>query len=281
MTPPNFSLPTKDLAQKLRDRIVEVVDDTLLQRNDRVVRDVDVLGADFGTALGDVAIAEAELLLQESGPGRAVEWVHLERGDPHEETGAAELPLLSVVPQNVADVLTEEALDALAELLHAVDVGLRHLPARAWARGKRRDLAVDFVVPRDVRHEVAGDGKRLHRRHDHRLIERKSVHPGLAREPRATVDFRRTGAAFARLAVPAHGEVRREVALNVVERIENDHPGRDGDPVLDELASLARPAEDFQESFGHRSGPLGQQGREIRRQLRDRALREIHRITAA
>src|SRR5207248_516771 len=61
MTPPSSSFPTEDLAQELRQRVVEVVDDALLQRNDRVVRDVDVLGADLGAALGDVAVAEAQL----------------------------------------------------------------------------------------------------------------------------------------------------------------------------------------------------------------------------
>ncbi len=42
-----------------RDRIVELVDDPFLERNDRVVGDVDVFGADLGAALGDVAVADS------------------------------------------------------------------------------------------------------------------------------------------------------------------------------------------------------------------------------
>src|SRR5437660_1263385 len=46
-----------DLPPEPGDRIVPDVDDALLQRDDRVVGDRDVLGADFRAALGDVAQA--------------------------------------------------------------------------------------------------------------------------------------------------------------------------------------------------------------------------------
>ena len=42
--------------------------------------------------------------------------------------GPANAVLGLVVAQHVADVLAQEALDALAELLHAVDVLLLHAP---------------------------------------------------------------------------------------------------------------------------------------------------------
>src|SRR5438552_6552293 len=177
--------------------------------------------------------------------------MHFERGDPHEEAGAAELPLLPVVPEDVADVLAEEALDALAELLHAVDVGLRHLPIGAGARRERRDLPVDFVVPGNVRHEVPENRKRLHRRHDDRPVGRQRIHPGFARQPRPAVDLGRARPALARLAVPAHGEVRSEIALDVMERVQDDHSRRDRDAVLDEFSAVRRPAKDPEDRFLH------------------------------
>src|SRR4030095_14049013 len=45
-------------------RVVEAVDDALLQRNDRVVGDRDVLGAHDGAALRDVAVPDAVGLFQ-------------------------------------------------------------------------------------------------------------------------------------------------------------------------------------------------------------------------
>ena len=48
--------------------------------------------------------------------------MHLERGGVDEEARADELVVLVVIAQDVADVLAQEALDALAEFLHAIDV---------------------------------------------------------------------------------------------------------------------------------------------------------------
>ena len=79
------------------------------------------------------------VMLQRLMPGRSfeqlgavggVERVHLERGDPDEEARAEVAALQLVVAQHVADVLAEEALDALAELADPVDVLLLHQPLR-------------------------------------------------------------------------------------------------------------------------------------------------------
>ena len=42
-----------------------------------------------------------------------------------------------MIAQDVADVLAQEAFDALAEFLHAVDVGLLHAPGAVGASGLR------------------------------------------------------------------------------------------------------------------------------------------------
>ena len=57
-----------------------------------------------------------------------VQRVHLQRRRVDQEARADELVVLVVVAQHVADVLAQEALDALAELLHALDVFLLHAP---------------------------------------------------------------------------------------------------------------------------------------------------------
>ena len=64
--------------------------------------------------------------------------MHLERGDADEEARAGKTVVLVVVAQHVAHVLAQEALDALAELLHAVDVGLLHAPGAVRRVGRPR-----------------------------------------------------------------------------------------------------------------------------------------------
>ena len=76
--------------------------------------------------------------------GRGVERVHVELGVPRKKRGPGEgLLVLLVVAHDVADVLAQEALDALAELLAALDVLLHH-PALAVgvarAEARRREL---------------------------------------------------------------------------------------------------------------------------------------------
>ena len=69
-------------------------------------------------------------------PIRGVERVHFQGGDVDQETRADELVVHVVVAQDVANVLAQEALDALAELLHAVDVGLAHAPGAVGSVGR-------------------------------------------------------------------------------------------------------------------------------------------------
>src|SRR6185503_17939258 len=66
----------EDNAQQFLERVVEAVYHALLEGDNRVVGDVDVLGADFGAALGDIAVAEAELVFEERDSVPRVERVH-------------------------------------------------------------------------------------------------------------------------------------------------------------------------------------------------------------
>ena len=77
--------------------------------------------------------------------------------------------------QNVANVLAQETLDALAKFLHAVDVGLVHPPGAIGRVGRPRlerlDLLLDPVVPRHVGHQIFNKRKRPQRLQDHRQIQ--------------------------------------------------------------------------------------------------------------
>src|SRR5207245_11746743 len=92
--------------------VVELVDDTFLQRDDGVVGDVDRLRADLRAALGDIAEPDARLLLQVRTTRFDVERVHLEPRQADEEAGTGEAVLAVMVAQHVAHVLAEETLDA-------------------------------------------------------------------------------------------------------------------------------------------------------------------------
>ena len=87
-----------------------------------------------------------------------VERMHLERGGVNQKARPDEFVVLPVIAQDVADVLAEEALDALAELLDAIDVGLRHAPGAVRRVGRARLERPDFFlhaeIPRNVGDEV-------------------------------------------------------------------------------------------------------------------------------
>ncbi|CAM5408547.1 hypothetical protein STENM223S_09196 [Streptomyces tendae] len=152
-----------DLRPQPHQRVVLAVHGPFLQRDQRVVRDPDPLGTDLGAALGDVAVAEAVVVLGGAGAVQAgvtggVQRVHVQLGDAHEEARAREGGLvLLVVAHHVAGVLAQEALDALAELLRAVHVLLHHpvlAGTEVGGRHEGRDLAGLGVVEADVRDQV-------------------------------------------------------------------------------------------------------------------------------
>src|SRR5690349_15034357 len=60
----NASIRTAEHPEHLRDGVVELIDDALLQRNDRVVGDRDALGAYLGATLRDVAVPNAVVIAQ-------------------------------------------------------------------------------------------------------------------------------------------------------------------------------------------------------------------------
>src|SRR5450756_726899 len=206
-----------EAAQERSHRVEILVVHALLERDDRVVGDVDVLGADLGAAFRDVAVADSGLSLEQRPPIEHVLWMHLEARDPNHESRALESSLQVVGPQNVADVLAQEALDAFAKLHHALDVLLLHPPGLAacrvlLARCERRYLLVDLVIPAAVRDKVLDDREGLHRANAQ--LSPVLGDGRLAHEAWKAVDLGRARPALGRLAVPSHGEVRGHVGLD-------------------------------------------------------------------
>src|SRR6266511_2091934 len=109
--------PARELAHEPDHGIVGLGHHPLLERDDGIVGDMDVLRADLGAALRDIAKADSGLGPGQLEPVVGVQRVHFELGDPHDEARAGEGRLvLRVVADDVADVLAQEALDALPEL---------------------------------------------------------------------------------------------------------------------------------------------------------------------
>src|SRR5438552_14875372 len=153
-----------------------MVHHALLEWNDRVVGYRDVLRADLGAALRNVAITDAVRLLQFPGAIFHVQWVHLQRGGVNQKARPDELVVLLMLAQHVADILAEETFYAFAEFLHAVHIRLSHAPGAVRRVGRTRlerlDLFLHPEVPRNVTDQVPDARKGLHRLDGHGLIER-------------------------------------------------------------------------------------------------------------
>jgi hypothetical protein len=241
-----------DLPEQHGQRIVKLVHHALFERDDGVVGDANLLGADLGATFGDVAKTEAKLVLEKAGAVAAVEGMHFESGDSNEEARAGELLFLVVLAKDVAHVLAEKAFDALSKLLHAVHIELRNSPFDAGARSESRDFPVDTIVPGNVGDKVFDARKGFHGEDGDGLVLRKIVHARLTGQARTAVDFRGAGAALPCFAIPADGEVRSEVPLNVMERIKDNHAGRDGNAIVNGLSAIRIAAKNAKGGFCHR-----------------------------
>ena len=83
-------------------------------------------------------------------------------------------------------------------------------------------------------------GKAAHRLDGDGLVRGQCVHARHAHELGHAVDFRRAGAAFAGLAIPAHGQVVGLRGLNFVNDVEHHHALGDLGGVIHELAAGCR-----------------------------------------
>src|SRR5215218_4307698 len=239
--PPAAVGASPQLAPEPGDRVVADVGDPFLEGDDGVVGDVDVLGADLGAALGDVAQPQAHLLAEQLAAVAGLQRVHLQLGvaDEHPRAGEAALVVL-VVADDVADVLAQEALDALVELLHPVDVLLGHPVGAVGLPGtgrERRYPLGHLEVERHVGDQVADDREGPQGGDGDRLAPLEDVEAGHAQQPGPAVDLGRAGAALAGLAVPADGQVAGLGRLDAVDGVQHDLAVLTGHGVVAQLAA--------------------------------------------
>src|ERR1051325_10770070 len=234
---------------------MEFIHHTLLQWNDCIVRDGDVLGTNLRAAFGNVAIADAVRALQFVQPVLGIERVHLERGGVNQKTRADKLVVLVMLAEHMTHVLAQEALDALAEFLNAIDVRLCHPPRTiARIRGARLE-GFDFFlhpkVPRHVGGKITNHRERLYGFDRYWPVERDLAHSGHAHQSRLAVDLRGTGTALAGLAIPAAGEVVGLPCLDFMDGIEHHHAFTYFHGVVFENAALRVTTPDFESGRRH------------------------------
>src|SRR6266566_8192628 len=97
--------PAFEKPRQLAQRIVELIDDALFQRNDSVIGDRDALRANFSATLGDVAVTDAVGALQFLQPVFGVQRVHLQGGRMNQKARTDESLVQLVLAQHVANVL--------------------------------------------------------------------------------------------------------------------------------------------------------------------------------
>lgn len=73
----------EETAEEPGYRIIELGDDSFLQRDDGVVGDLDFLGADFGAAFRDVAETDVPFVFEIAKTVGCVFRMHLETGGPY------------------------------------------------------------------------------------------------------------------------------------------------------------------------------------------------------
>jgi hypothetical protein len=145
----------------------------------------------------------------------------------HQKSRSNKVIVLVVIAQNVAHVLAQKALNALAKFLNAIDIFLHYRPravrivGRTWS--ERFDFLLNAIIPRNVGDQVTNRRKRSHRFHAHRLVQIQLAQPSHAHQAGLTIDFRAARAAFTGFAVPAHGEVVSAFGLDAVNGVQHDH----------------------------------------------------------
>src|SRR5215469_11300905 len=196
--------------------------------------------------------------------------MHFQGCHMNEKSWTNELFLHVMITQDVANVLAEIALDALAKFLHSFDILLGDAPRAILSVGRPRlelrDALFHLVVPRDVGDQVFYMRKCLHRFDGNRLIECEGIQPRHAHQFRHSIYFGGAGAAPSRLAIPTNGEITRLLRLNLMNDVEHHHAGRNFSGVIAELSLASLSAPDSKRSRRHyfissmiccRSGRMG------------------------
>src|SRR4030095_305164 len=101
--------------------------------------------------------------------------MHLQTSNADKETRSAKLILFVVVTKDMANVLTKKTFNALAKLLHAIDIALVHFPVCISARCERWNLCINPVIPADVRYQVFDHRESMHGLYADWIVERQCI----------------------------------------------------------------------------------------------------------
>src|SRR5215213_7997789 len=88
-----FSIPLKFASQPTNWILVPICY-PLLERNNRVVRDVDIFWTDFSAALRDIAVADARVFARQLQTIHGVQRMHVELSEADEEPWPSEVVLV-------------------------------------------------------------------------------------------------------------------------------------------------------------------------------------------
>src|SRR5712675_1962512 len=85
------------LSDNPNQRIVKFVHHPLLQRNNGVIRNVNIFRADLRATFRDVAKPDAQLILQQLRPRNAIHRMHFQSRHAHKKSRSAKLLVLVMV----------------------------------------------------------------------------------------------------------------------------------------------------------------------------------------
>src|ERR1051326_257471 len=243
MRVPAYSSSATKYTEEFFDRIIKLIDDPLLQRDDRIIRDRNTLRTHFRATFRDIAIPNSLRFRELFKAILRIKRMHLQRSDINEKSRSDKLLVLIVLAKDVANILTQKTLNALSEFLHPIHVLLLHSPTSIRRIRRARleffNLLLNPEIPGDIRNQILNGGEAFHRFDFYGLIERQFVQSRHAHQPGHSIDLRGARPAFPRLAVPTDSHVICLFGLNFMHRIQNDHAFGNFGRVLDKFA-LAR-----------------------------------------
>src|SRR2546423_4791493 len=106
LSPPACRLLTPDQAYEFPQGVIVAINDSLLERNDRVVGDRYVFRTNLGAAFGDVAIPDAIDVLQLVASVEDIQGMHLQLRGVNKQSRTNELLMQLMITQHVTHVLT-------------------------------------------------------------------------------------------------------------------------------------------------------------------------------
>ena len=142
-------IQSKD-AEQLLQGIEVTVHQALFEWNDRVLGNRYQLGAHLPATSCDVAVTDVVLVPQIADPVFGIKRMHFEGSSIDKQARTDKFVVLVVFSQDMAHVLAEKTLDALAKLLHALDVRLLDAPCAIGRVGRAGLESLDRLLGPEI-----------------------------------------------------------------------------------------------------------------------------------